>query len=290
MGQRLALKVPLSHPESDVHVRYICGILRTRMSLEEFFAATIYMFTAMRSDPRVVGINLIGPEDTPKSRAEYDAQLRIIDFLWHKFGEPAVTLHAGELTTTYAPVESMWDRISSSIIMGHARRIGHGISIAWEQDVVGTLNMMRTRGVLVEVNLSSNEDILDVTGAEHPFAMYLGAGVPICLTTDDEGISRSNITLEYVKAVQSFDLDYETLKELSRNCLEYSFAPGSSLFVDHNFRIVREDLRDLAKEGWRLTDENRAQLKMDIKLTRQVMLERAFLLFEESLSNGFVEP
>ena len=180
----------------------------------------------MRADKRIVGLNIVAPEDHPQARRDFDTQMKMLDFLWRKFDKPNITLHAGELTLLLSPVESMWGRDRASIDQGHAHRIGQGISVGWEQDLPGLLAQMRRDGFLVEINLSSNESILGVEGQAHPLPMYLRTDVPVCITTDDEGVSRSNLTVEYVKAVERYNLDYATLKQISRNCLEYSFLPG----------------------------------------------------------------
>ena len=54
----------------------------------------------------------------------------------------------------------------------------------------------------------------------------------MALSTDDEGVSRIDLTHEYVRAVEDFALTYADLKELVRNSLEYSFLPGPSLWDD----------------------------------------------------------
>src|SRR5688572_6576004 len=84
----------------------------------------------------------------------------------------------------------------TSIETGHARRIGHGVSIAWEDDLPGLLKKMKADGVAVEVCPSSNASILGTEGDRHPSRLYRRAGVPVTLNTDDEGISRSNLTME----------------------------------------------------------------------------------------------
>jgi adenosine deaminase len=48
--------------------------------------------------------------------------------------------------------------------------------------------------VLVEINLTSNDLILGVTGTHHPFTMYRSYGVPVALSTDDPGIERIDLT------------------------------------------------------------------------------------------------
>ena len=252
VSRELDLSPALGDPASDIAIGYIGSLLRTG-SMERFFGGAVFIFTAMRADERIVGLNIVAPEDHPASRRQFDAQMKILDFLWQRFDQPAITLHAGELTLRYAPVASMWDRIRRSIDEGHARRIGHGISIGWERDLAGLLEQMANDKVLVEINLTSNESILGVRDDEHPFELYRRAGVPVCLSTDDEGVSRSNLTMEYVKAVQRYDLGYDDIKMISRDCLAHSFLPE------------------------------------EVKVERLAMLDAAFARFETSLVIGYRE-
>jgi adenosine deaminase len=90
---------------------------------------------------------------------------------------------------------------------------------------------MAAHHVMVEINLTSNDVILGVHGAEHPLPMYMKHGVPVALSTDDEGVSRIDLTHEYVRAAEDFGLDYPTLKQMARNSLSYSFLPGDSLWA-----------------------------------------------------------
>jgi len=78
--------------------------------------------------------------------------------------------------------------------------------------------------VLVEVALSSNDQILGVKGKRHPLRTYLEHGVPVALATDDMGVARSSHTQEFLKAVEEHDLDYPTLKRIVRNSIEYAFV------------------------------------------------------------------
>jgi adenosine deaminase len=89
---------------------------------------------------------------------------------------------------------------------------------------------MAQRRVLVEINLTSNDLILGVRGKAHPFETYRRYGVPVTLSTDDEGVSRIDLTHEYLRAALTYDLSYDDLKTLARNSLEYAFLPGDSLW------------------------------------------------------------
>jgi hypothetical protein len=105
----------------------------------------------------------------------------------------------------------------------------------WEDDVYGLLKKMHEDRIAVELCLTSNLGILNVRPEQHPFKLYWKAGVPLIINTDDEGVSRGNLTMEYVRAAQWFDLKYGHLKWLAYNSLEYSFLEGESLFEDGDF-------------------------------------------------------
>jgi adenosine deaminase len=139
---------------------------------------------------------------------------------------------------------------------------------------------MRDEGIAVEVCPTSEAVILGAEGDRHPFRLYRRAGVPLTLNTDDEGILRSNLTMEFVRAVRSWDLSYPDVKELARNSLEYSFLPGASLFEGRDYRRPRPPFRRLPERGWVPTPEEARLLATSDKATVQARLERAFVEFE----------
>ena len=88
------------------------------------------------------------------------------------------------------------------------------------------LALLRERDMLVEINLTSSAVILGIGGADHPLPIYRKAGVPVALSTDDEGVSRIDLSHEYQRAVQTYDLSYADIKALSYNSLAYAFLPA----------------------------------------------------------------
>jgi adenosine deaminase len=280
IARRLEVAAPVSGAQGPVTVRYLISALRTGPD-ELIFGTWAAAFALMKADPRVVGVNLVAPEDAPIARRGFDRHMQILDFLWKKFDRPNVTLHAGELNLTLNPVEDMTSHIRKSIEIGHAKRIGHGTAVAWEDDVPGLLRMMRERRIAVEVCPTSAAVILGMAGDRHPFRLYRRAGVPLTINTDDEGVSRSNLTMEYVRAIQAWGLSYRDLKELARNSIEYSFLPGESLFADHDYKKVRSQFRSLRRRGWQPTDTDQSALAASDKARVQARLERAFLEFEK---------
>jgi adenosine deaminase len=143
-----------------------------------------------------------------------------------------ITLHAGELAMGLVPPDGLAFHIRESIDKGHAERIGHGTAVMDETDALGLLKEMAQKKVMVEICLTSGDLILGVEGAHHPLPTYIKYGVPVALATDDEGVSRSDMTHEYVRAVESYNFPYAQMKKMARASLEHSFLAGPSLWQE----------------------------------------------------------
>jgi hypothetical protein len=208
-----------TRPGCRVTFRYIAQILRNT-SPDDVFLQTAVAATLIRAEPQVVALNLVQSEDNLIARSDYTRHMEIVAFL---ASDVPVALHAGELWLGDVPPPDLTFHIRQAVEIAHARRIGHGVALAFEHDMDGLLAEMRTRPVVVEINLSSNAIILGVHGKNHPLATYLAAGVPVVLSTDDAGVSRINMTNEYFRAVHDQALDYPTLKAIARNALIHSF-------------------------------------------------------------------
>jgi adenosine deaminase/adenosine deaminase CECR1 len=195
------------------------------------FAQFAFAVEIVRADPRFVGLNLVAPEDDRVALRDYTTQMEMLGFLASAAPEKVnIALHAGELTLGLVPPRELRFHIREAVEIGQASRIGHGVDIAYEDDALGLMQEMRERGVLVEICLTSNDVILNVRGDEHPLPMYLEAGVPVTLATDDEGVARIDLTNEYLRAALTYDLGYRELKTMARNSLAHSFLPGNSLW------------------------------------------------------------
>ena len=95
-----------------------------------------------------------------------------------------------------------------SIEIAGAERIGHGVDTLNETNALELLAEMAKKNVMVEICLTSNDVILGVRGKNHPLHDFMQAGVPVALATDDEGVSRSDMTHEYLKGVEEQGLSY----------------------------------------------------------------------------------
>ncbi len=206
-----------------VTVRYIAQVARATPP-EEVFAEILAGFELATNEPRVVGLNLVQPEDSPIAVDDFALHMKMIDFLRPLYPNAHIALHAGELANSIVPPETMRSHIRDSVRTGHAERIGHGASVMQEDDPYGLLRELASRKVLVEINLTSNDMILGVKGGRHPLRTYLQYGVPLALSTDDYGVARSSHTLEWLKAVQEHGLDYLTVKRMVRNSIDFAFV------------------------------------------------------------------
>ena len=210
---------PDAEAACNVTYRLIAQILRDT-PLDDVFVQTALAAALIRVEPLVVALNFVQPEDDLLARRDYTRHMQIIRFLAK---DVPVALHAGELWLGLVPPPDLTFHIRQAIEIGGARRIGHGVALAFEHDMEGLLAAMRTRPVAVEINLTSNDVILDVRGKDHPLPTYLAAGVPVVISTDDAGVSRIDLTNEYFRAVRDYGLDYRTLKGIARNAMTYSF-------------------------------------------------------------------
>ncbi len=220
---------PDAAPACQVRIRYLYQVLRG-LPKELVFAQTVLAFEAASADPRFVGLNFVMPEDGRIAMADYELHMHMLDVLHTLYPKVPISLHAGELAPGLVPYEGLCCHIRLAVEQGHAQRIGHGVDVMYESRAHELLREMAAKHVMVEINLTSNDVILGIAGEDHPFPIYHQFHVPVALSTDDEGVSRINLTHEYVRAVENYNLKYADLKELVRTSLEHSFLPGASLW------------------------------------------------------------
>ncbi len=212
------------------------------MPPEVVFTMIVLSFELQDSDPRFVGFNLVQPEDSLAALQNYGQQMRMIRFLREQYEGEHVTLHAGELKPGLVPPADLRFHINRAVRVAGADRIGHGVSIRHEKNAKQLLRRMANRNILVEQCLVSNKQILGISGNRHPFPLYLRYGVPIALCTDDEGVSRTDLTEQYSMATREYDLSYSQLKRISIDSLKYGFIEPRAKRAAMD--DLRADLRD----------------------------------------------
>jgi hypothetical protein len=194
--------------------------------------------------------------------------------------DPAIplSLHAGQLVPGLVPPEELRSHIRRAVEVAQVRRIGDALDVLYEDEPFDLLRELARRGVMVETNLTSNGVVLGSRGANHPFPIYRRSGVPVALSTDNEGVLRSSLTQEFQRAVETYALGYEDLKALARASLEHAFLPGESLWGS-SMQPVEACAADTAGND-APSGECLAWLETSEKARLQWRLEAAFSEFE----------
>ncbi len=274
---------PGQSPGCRVQLRYLCQVLRG-FPKQQVLAQSIFCFELAMVDPRFVGINFVMPEDGYISMNDYAVQMQMVKFLHPLYPKVHISLHAGEIAPGLVPYEGLCCHIRLAVEQGAAERIGHGVDIMYEERPHQLLKEMGAKHVMVEINLSSNDLILGVAGKDHPFPLYRQFGVPVALSSDDEGVSRIDLTHEYMRAVQTYDLHYMELKQIVRTGLEHAFLPGDSLWAARDkftatVAACSHDQLGAEKPSASCT----TFLKSSEKAQQQWELEKRFHAFEAAL-------
>jgi len=279
-NQLLKCGTPQADAGCSVTIRYVAQVSRNSAPGQVY--AQIVTGLALANDPqsKVVATNLVQGEDGLNSMQNFSLHMQMLKFLRPLYPRAKVTLHAGELAPGLVPPDGLLFHIRESVMIARAERIGHGVDIMHETEAFELLKEMARRNVMVEICLSSNDLILGISGARHPLATYLEYGVPLALATDDEGVSRSEISMEFLKAAEDQGLGYVQLKTMARNSLQYSFIAGESLWTDgRKFVPVVQCARDV--EDMKLTSSGCRQfLAGNDKARLQWQLEQDFNAFE----------
>ena len=267
----------------NVDVRFIWQVLRGKAK-EIVFAQALLAFESAQAAPEtIVGINFVMPEDGYISRRDYALHMKMVKYLHEVYPQVHIALHAGEITYGQVPPADLCCHIRLAVEAG-AERIGHGVDVLYENHPYELLREMAGKHVMVEINLSSNHLILGVSGKDHPLPFYRQFGVPVALSTDDEGVSRIDLTNEYVRAVETYGLSYADLKKMVRTGMEHAFLPGESLWAqsDSFLKTANSCAKDtLGAE--KMSKGCEEFLQANEKASAQWKLEQRFLKFEAGL-------
>ncbi len=266
-------------PGCGTAMRFVYQIGRA-VPLDLFFAQTLIGFAMASRDPRIVGLDIVQPEESYLSMQQFTEEMRIIGYLHGVFPKAHISLHAGELAFGLVPPDELGTHIRASVETGKAERIGHGVDVFYDRDPAQLLQEMKEKHVAVEICLTSNDVILGVTGAAHPFPKYRAAGVPTVICTDDEGVSRSDMTHEYQRAVEGYALTYADIKDLARNSLRYSFLSGESAWTKYGDTFPRSAPVLHYLRGEKLDEADAEFFNSSEKARMELDLERRFAVFE----------
>ncbi|AZS36108.1 Adenosine deaminase [Microbacterium lemovicicum] len=190
-----------------------------------------------------VGFDIAGPEDGfPPSRLR-DA----FEYLASEFFP--TTVHAGEAAGL--------DSIRSALVDGRALRLGHGVRIAEDLEVVSRAGeevlvqfgdlarWVRDREIPLELSPSSNlqTGAIERWGTElgdHPFDLLYQLGFAVTVNVDNRTMSRTSLTRELALLVETFEYDLADLEAFQLNAAAGAFLPVEE----------REELIELIADGF----------------------------------------
>lgn len=208
--------------DDDFTMRYQTYVLRL-LNPSQVFSSMLAGFHAASQSSRIVGVNIVGQESQMVSMRDYLLHMKMFRFLKSVYPKVKVAMHAGELALGDVPPEDLQYHIDEAVNIAGADRIGHGIDLAHESNVLTLMKTMHDKDIPVEINLTSNAFINGVEKQDHPVTLYRRYGVPYVISTDDAGVTRHNLSNEYVLFASRYKPDYAELKKTSYNGIRYSF-------------------------------------------------------------------
>ena len=163
---------------------------------------------------RVAGFDLVEEEDRTNTNLFYVEELLAARQEAARRGVPLpLYLHSGE--SNWAENENLYD----AILLG-ASRIGHGVALFKHPRL---MEIVKERDIAVEVCPLSNQMLGYVPDLRnHPAVLYINAGLPVVLSTDDPAIMRHSLSHDFYVAFMAWGLDLRSLKQLAMNSLIYS--------------------------------------------------------------------
>lgn len=265
------LKIPsIVDSTSPIVVKYLLEIMRDLQD-HIFFAYTAAAMALIKAYPHTVGLNVVGPEDMPFAKNHFHTQMKILKFLHEKFGQPNISLHAGELNSVLSGSEKL-HHIRDSIFIGQAKRIGHGASLAHER-VPEVLELMKEKNIAVEICLTSNKKILGIDLQKHAIKFYRQWKIPISLSPDDATVNCSSLNDEIMIGIEEYDLNYYDLKKMALDGIRHSFLPEKFVKGGKSPKLIQVQKMEAAFKEFeasvtaRVTKGYRALDTMDRRLT-----------------------
>ncbi|MCX6215899.1 adenosine deaminase [Spirosoma sp.] len=236
-------------------IRFQNFVIRSKDPVD-LFKSLLLSCESDRNSDLIVGVNIVAPENGETSMADYWLHMMMFRYCHGKYPDLNFALHAGELVLGMVKPEELTWHINAAVHIGGARRIGHGVAIAYEKNVYDLLRYMSRNKIAVELNLSSNEFILNVKDDRHPIMLYKAFGVPITISSDDAGVLRTSLTEQYVLLAKRYkDISYADIKQFVYNSIRYSFISELPVKqrvlkdLDERFRIFEASILRVGKSG-----------------------------------------
>ncbi len=217
----------LSRAENETGIiagQILCGI----RSMTPDKSMELAQATLMYKDKGIVAFDLAGAEKDYPAKKHREAFYFILN---HNLNS---TLHAGE---AFGP-----ESIAQALHYCGTHRIGHGTRLYEDESLMNYVNDHR---IPLEMCLSSNLHTGAVANLpNHPFRKYLDLGLRVTLNTDNRLISDTDVTLEFQRACEAFNLDLGQIQELVINGFKSAFLPHERKVV-----LVRQVVAELEELG-----------------------------------------
>lgn len=222
----------------DIRVGQIVSAMRHTDRAEEVARLAVEL-----REQGVVGFDIAGPEDGfPPSRHRAAFDLLAAEFF-------PVTVHAGEAAGL--------DSIRSALLDARALRLGHGVRIAEDLEVISRdaeevlvqfgamARWVRDREIPLELSPSSNLQTGAVARwgnelADHPFDLLYQLGFCVTVNVDNRLMSQTSLTRELALLTETFGYDLEDLETFQVNAASAAFLPVEQ----------REELIDIIVAGF----------------------------------------
>lgn len=209
-----------------VNLKFQTYGVRVSSNQPKIFGHLILAFETASLTENLVGINFVAPEDNYNALKNYKLHMQMFRFLSVKYPKTNISLHSGELVLGKGSVTEpdLKFHINDALKTANATRIGHGVDLVKEDNYKDILSFMKKNNCAVEINLESNEVILETSKNDHPIKEYLTNDIPICISTDDEGVLRTNLINQYLLLIEYVpEIKYSEIKKIVYNSIYYSF-------------------------------------------------------------------
>ena len=206
----------------------LCGMRNMKNTLEIAELAVNFR------NQGVVGFDLAGEEGgfPPKKHIEAFQFIQRANF--------NITIHAGEAFGK----ESIWQAIQwcGAHRIGHATHLIEDVSIDEKRNAVGYGDLAQyvlDKRIPLEICLLSNVHTGAIDKVEnHPFGIFYKEKFRVTINTDDRLMSNTNMTKEFLTAIQYFNLNLEDVEKITINSMKSAFIPYKER-LDYIYKIIK---------------------------------------------------
>jgi adenosine deaminase len=219
----------------------LCGMRNMKNTLEIAELAVNFR------NQGVVGFDLAGEE------GGYPPKKHIEAFQFIQRANFNITIHAGEAFGK----ESIWQAIQwcGAHRIGHATHLVEDIFLDSERNVVNFGDLAQyvlDKRIPLEICLLSNVHTGAVDKIEnHPFGILFKEKFRVTINTDDRLMSSTNMTKEFMTAIQNFNLSLEDIEKISLNAMKSAFIPYKERLnyiyniIKPGFQAIKDQLLSL---------------------------------------------